>query len=71
MYDETKSCVCEFSFDNDCATEKEMLENLKAEANHNLEIFKCRCVKHSKTDVLSQKADHRFSQLTIILHYLK
>ena len=46
MYDETKSCVCEFSFDNDCATEKEMLENLKAEANHNLEIFKCMRVKH-------------------------
>jgi hypothetical protein len=45
---------------------KEMLENLKAEANHNLDIFKCMCVKHSKTDILPNKVDHRLSQLTII-----
>ena len=61
VYVETKSCVCEFSFDNDCATEKEMLENLKAEANHNLEIFKCMCVKHLKPNVRPKKTDHRFS----------
>jgi hypothetical protein len=34
---------------------KEMLENLKVEAHHNPEIFKCMCVKHPKTKVLPQK----------------